>query len=393
MLFSGIVFGLVANTFGDASETVSMLQANPNKTLSVLQANPAYERALDELVSSDRDMNRLVKDLRRLIKKPKDFHPQDEDTYGPFMVRLAWHCSGTFRVTDNLGGCAGGRIRYAPEIEWADNGNLDKAVEILSEIKADRRFQDSVSWGDLFVLAGTLAIYDMGGPTKEFCFGRIDQEEDVGRPISEQLNCDPGWTKDNQPNLCDRSDDTPGQLLGGLIYVNPEGPGDPPNPNPYLSAQDVERTFGRMGMTPIQTVALVGGGHAFGRAHGGSADSNGVKTSMFDGKWTPKPTKWDNDYFKGLIGENWEKVQTPGDTGKSQWQTVDRDSPIADTMMLTADLALKAHTLYSKHATTFAEDQGALDLAFADAWWTLTTNGDGWLPRKRCIRLDDYDKN
>lgn len=360
-----------------------------DRRVESVPSESVFSKALDKML--DKRAKKLVKAVTKAVKTASDIHPQDDGSYGPFFVRLAWHCSGSFRKTDGLGGCAGGRIRFAPEIQWADNGNLDKAIEILTPIKES--FGDGLSWGDLFVLAGNVAINHMGGPTKHFCFGRKDQTEAEGSPISVQLNCDPDWHPGpgGQPNHCDRADETAGQLLGGLIYVNPEGPGDPPNPNPYLSAQDVYRTFSRMGMTTEQTVALIGGGHAFGRAHGGSADSNGVQTSMFDGKWTPNPTKWDNDYFKGLLFEDWEVIDTPGATGKTQWQTVNRESPIADTMMLTADLALKAHTKYSDIALRFANDQTALDKAFADAWWTLTTNGDGWLDRKRCVRLDDFE--
>jgi len=237
------------------------------------------------------------------------------------------------------------------------------------------------------VLAGTLAIKDMGGPTDEFCFGRVD--EDSGSK-SLMLDCDPD-PPNNAGARCEElhPDGWPhGQDVAGNIYVDPQGPGG--EPIPYLSAQDVERTFGRMGMSFRQTVALVGGGHAFGKAHGSSEDG-GVTTSGFEGKWTRFPTKWDNEYFEALVEHNWERYEIgEGDAKKIQWRTVDRESKFKDTIMLTADLALKAHPQYSEHAVLFSQDQEALDFAFANAWWTLTTNGKGWVKERRCIRLEDF---
>jgi len=381
----------------DADEDATMLQAhkivNIRDNSSLLEApctlkgtwspeddvpevpdEEEFRKALSQL-----QVGKVVRKVREMLTANYPCWPSDDGSYGPLMVRLAWHCSGTFRNTDGLGGCAGGRLRFHPEATWGDNANLDKARSFLVDIKNE--FGDGLSWGDLFVLAGTVAISEMGGPTNEFCFGRID--DDSGSK-SQMLNCDPN--PENQGKPCvDLVPGWPhGQDVAGNIYVNPQGPrGDP---NPYLSAQDVERTFGRMGMSFRQTTALIGGGHAFGRAHG---NLEGVKTSGFEGKWTTNPTQWDNEYFKSLIQENWEPHEIA--TGNVQWRTVDRESEFKDTMMLTSDVALKAHPQYAEHAKRFAEDQELLDQAFRDAWWTLTTNGKGWVERRRCIRLEDFD--
>lgn len=269
-------------------------------------------------------------------------------------------------------------MRFHPEATWGDNANLDKARSLLAGIK--KKYGHGLSWGDLFTLAGTLAIHEMGGPTQEFCFGRID---DNSGEKSQMLNCDN--SPENQGKPCAELIPgwTGGQDVAGNIYVDPQGPHG--EPNPYLSAQDIDRTFGRMGMSHRQSAALIGGGHAFGRCHG---DPNGVTTSGFHGPWTTKPTTWDNEYFRSLMHENWEEHEIA--PGKIQWRTVDRNSEFKDTMMLTSDMALKGHPYYSVHAKEFAEDQEALDLAFKEAWWKLTTNGDGWVQHRRCVRLEDY---
>lgn len=395
MRFFGIVAGVAASVLAD--DATSMLQRSSGGTRKdsacslkgtflgadkpIVPSSDKFEVALSKMYKNR--LPKLVRMVKKALTDSDDCWPADFGHYGPFFVRLAWHCSGTFRAKDGLGGCAGGRIRFSPEAEWADNANLDKARSLLVPIKD--KFGDALSWGDLYILAGTLAIADMGGPTQNFCFGRIDNADGVK---SQMLNCDPEWSATNQGEVCPKllgATWTGGQDVSGLIYVNPQGPNG--DPNPYLSAQDVERTFGRMGMSPSQTVALIGGGHAFGKAHA-SAGPDGLPTSGFEGQWTTTPTEWNNEYFKSLINENWDTHSTGG---KIQWRTVDRDSEFADTMMLTADIALKAHPLFSKHAELFSEDQAALNVAFADAWWQLTTNGDNWLEHKQCIRLDDYE--
>lgn len=328
------------------------------------------------------DTRGVVRDIRQVLNNSVGCWPADFGYYGPLFVRLAWHASGTYRQFDGSGGSPGGRIRFNPEANWADNANLDKARALLYPIKM--KWGHGLSWGDLFILAGTEGIHQMGGPTKSFCFGRIDEAD--GRK-SDMLNCDPDWDASNQLKSCDvlTNGTWPGgQDVSGLIYVNPQGPNG--DPNPYLSAQDVKRTFGRMGMNFRQTVALIGGGHAFGKCHGGSAGPDGVDTSGFEGQWTPNPIEWDNDYFKALMNYDWKQVTKHGET--IQWETVNRESEFKDAMMLTADIALKAHPDYSTHARAFADSRAELDIAFAQAWDQLITNGQGWLDEKRCISLD-----
>jgi len=348
----------------------------------------------------DGDIDKVLQELLTMFESDHTCWPSDAGHYGPFMIRLAWHASGTYRIADKAGGAGGGRIRFEPESIWADNANLDKARSLLAPIKANNSW---ISWADLFVLSGTAAIHHMGGPGNHFCFGRID---DNNGDASDQLNCDPEFNATNQLVRCDSfgGEFAFGQDQSGLIYVNAQGPNG--DPNPYKSAQDIQRTFGRMGMNHAETVALVGGGHAFGQCHALAGEGGTTKTSGFEGSWTNTPTKWSNDYFRSLVDNEWETTSTRsfvedrlgrtwtnsnyGGTA-TQWQTINNQSEFKNTMMLTADIALKAHTDYSPKARTFSRNPFDLSLGFAAAWQKLTENGGGWVDHKRCIQFSDYN--
>jgi len=364
------------------------------ETDSVTGTNAAGYAALVQSWT-DTELGNLITKLRTAISTNHACWPQDVDSYGPFLIRLAWHASGTFRASDNKGGAAGGRIRFHPEAFWPDNANLDKARGILAEVKSEF---PNISWGDLIVLAGTLAIYDMGGPTTTVCLGRVDDSDGTA---SAGLNCDPSDV--DSLIRCDSVDaDGFAQDQQGLIYVNAQGPNGVPNP--YLSAQDIKRTFSRMGMTNRLTTALVGGGHAFGQCHATAGPDGDSITSGFEGPWTTNPTQWDNEYFTNLLHFDWEPVNTRDFSAavnathgsghaNIQWQTVDRTVSAKDTLMTTADIGLKAHTDFSPFAIRYSLNQNVLDTDFRQAWELLTTRGPGWIDVKRCIQLDDFAMN
>jgi len=359
-----------------------------------------YAVALDSW--NDASMTLLMSDLKTMFTTEHACWPTDAGHYGPFMVRLAWHASGSFRSSDNKGGAAGGRMRFFPEANWPDNGNLDKARSLLAPIKT--KFGAKLSWGDLYILAGTLAIVDMGGPCTTFCFGRID---DASGADSMTLNCDPSMLDHDITSTGDvgsrvRCDTNPDKKFSqdeqGLIYVNAQGPNG--DPNPYMSSQDIKRTFSRMGMNWQQTAALVGGGHSFGQSHALAGEKGNVKTAGFEGAWTNNPTDWDNEYYKALIEEDWEAVETKVFDAQVavkhpahaaiQWQTVNRTSVFKDTMMTTADIGIKAHPDFSLHAVKYASHLSALESAFREAWELLTTRGSGWVSTKKCYQLEDF---
>ncbi|KAF8064528.1 katG [Scenedesmus sp. PABB004] len=346
----------------------------------------------------------LKADISTLLVTSQPFWPADNGHYGGLMIRQAWHCSGSYRTWDGRGGCNGGRIRFFPERGWDDNTNLDKAQRLLKPIKD--KYGAGLSWGDLISYAGTVAIESMGGPVLGFCAGRID---DVDGTASLPL----GPTKEQQEIApCTRGDGMCEQPLGqttmGLIYVNPEGP--LANPDPKLSAPQIRGTFGRMGMNDSETVALIGGGHAFGKVHGacptgagpgpkeqpdnpwpgtcGSGPEKGrgpnTFTSGFEGSWTTLPTTWTNQYFRNLLDFDWEKHKGPG--GHWQWKPVKRKSgtgPLPDIMMLTADIALLEDPSYLSLVKKYAADIGALETAFSSAWYKLLTRNLG--PHARCL--------
>ncbi|KAL7995618.1 putative catalase-peroxidase hem, hem peroxidase superfamily [Plasmopara halstedii] len=340
----------------------------------------------------------LVKsDLIKLMTDTQDFWPADFGHYGGLFIRLAWHCSGSYRRADGRGGCDGGRIRFNPERSWNDNTNLDKALRLLEPIKT--KYGDTLSWGDLIVLSGDVAIQSMGGPVLGFCGGRRDDVDGTNSlelgPTPEQQSVAP-CTKENQ------CQNPLGSTTIGSIYVNPEGPMG--NSDPVGSAAEVRDTFARMGMNDRETVALIGGGHAFGKTHGacltgpgpspledpespwpgtcGQGDmrgrGNNTFTSGFEGSWTATPTKWSNQFFTGLTSLKWEKVKSTG--GRVQWRPVPDTNP--PVRMLTTDIALLHDESYLKISKEFAADQSALDDAFSRAWYKLMSRDMG--PVSRC---------
>jgi catalase-peroxidase len=351
------------------------------------------------------DYASLKSDLTALMTDSKPWWPADYGHYGPFMIRMAWHAAGTYRVTDGRGGANSGQQRFEPLNSWPDNGNLDKARRLLWPIK--QKYGKNISWADLFILAGNVAIESMGGPVFGFAGGRRDVFQSEGDTFwgTEELWVDQGA----ETRITEEVSDLEGPLAAiqmGLIYVNPEGPGG--NPDPLQSARDMRATFSRMAMNSEETVALTAGGHAFGKAHGAKPSERfgkspasesvhlqglgwltdeedigkgHITTSGIEGAWSNNPTKWGGDYFRLLFKYDYELVTSPA--GAKQWQPVNPDpedmAPDArdpnkrvPTMMTTADMALKMDPEFRAISERFRDDQAALDDAFARAWFKLT---------------------
>ena len=358
------------------------------------------------------DFKALKKDLHDLMTDSQDWWPADYGHYGPLFIRMTWHAAGTYRSGDGRGGGNTGNQRFAPLNSWPDNGNLDKARRLLWPIK--QKYGKQISWADLFILAGNVAIESMGGETFGFGGGRPDiwaPEEDI------DWGAETEWLT-NERYSGERNLANPlGAVQMGLIYVNPQGPdGDP---NPLTSAIDVRETFSRMAMNDEETVALVAGGHTFGKGHGAGPDSNvgsepegasleemgfgwtssynsgkgsDTITSGFEGAWTSNPTQWDNGYFDLLLGYDWELVETPA--GAYVWHAIDQKeedlAPDAEdsskkvpTMMTTADLALKEDPIYNKISKRFHENPDEFADAFARAWFKLLHRDMG--PKSRYL--------
>jgi catalase-peroxidase len=351
------------------------------------------------------DYQALKADLTALMTDSKSWWPADYGHYGPFMIRMAWHAAGTYRVTDGRGGASSGQQRFEPLNSWPDNGNLDKARRLLWPIK--QKYGKQISWADLFILAGNVAIESMGGPVFGFGGGRRDVYQSEGDTFwgAEEI-----WVNQGaQTRITEELPELEGPLAAiqmGLIYVNPEGPGG--NPDPLQSARDMKATFLRMAMNSEETVALTAGGHAFGKAHGAKpAETFGrdpaseavhmqglgwltdaeeigqghITTSGLEGPWTPNPTRWSGDYFRLLFKYDYELVRSPA--GAQQWQPINPDpedmapdardpSKRVPTMMTTADMALKMDPEFRAISERFRDDQAALDDAFARAWFKLT---------------------
>ena len=361
------------------------------------------------------DYDALKKDLNDLMTDTQEWWPADYGHYGPFFIRLTWHAAGTYRSTDGRGGGGTGAQRFAPLNSWPDNGNLDKARRLLWPIK--QKYGKQISWADLLILAGNVAIESMGGKTFGFSGGRPDiwaPEEDIHWGLEKE------WLENNRYENNDEREslDMPlGAVQMGLIYVNPQGPDG--NPDPLASAHDIRTTFGRMAMNDYETVALVAGGHTFGKGHGAGPDSNvGVEpegsaleemglgwmssyasgkgrdtiTSGFEGAWTANPTQWDNGYFDLLFRYEWELVDTPA--GAKVWHAInpaDEDlAPDAEdasvkvpTMMTTADIALREDPEYKKISKHFHENPEEFADAFAEAWFKLLHRDMG--PKTRYV--------
>ncbi|MBA4337425.1 MAG: catalase/peroxidase HPI [Hyphomonas sp.] len=352
------------------------------------------------------DYQALKKDLQALMTDSQDWWPADWGHYGGLFIRMAWHAAGTYRVGDGRGGAGTGQQRFAPLNSWPDNGNLDKARRLLWPIK--QKYGNQISWADLFVLTGNVALESMGFKTFGFGGGRADvwePEDDVyWGPETEWLATS---DKPNSRYSGDRDLENPlGAVQMGLIYVNPQGPDG--NPDPVASGRDVRETFARMAMNDEETVALVAGGHTFGKAHGAGLESHvgpepergpmeamgfgwinslgdgkGVNTitSGIEGAWKPNPTTWDNGYFKVLFGYDWELTKSPA--GAHQWRAknVKPEDMIPDAhdpskkhapMMTTADMSLRFDPIYEKISRRFHENPQEFADAFARAWFKLT---------------------
>lgn len=347
------------------------------------------------------DLHAVVKDLHELMTDSQDWWPADYGHYGPFFVRMAWHSAGTYRIADGRGGAGSGTQRFAPLNSWPDNGNLDKARRLLWPIK--QKYGRKISWADLMVLAGTVAMDSMGFKTFGFAGGRPD----VWEPEEIYWGPEAEWMGDKR-YTGDRELENPlGAVQMGLIYVNPEGPNG--KPDPLGSARDIRETFARMAMNDEETVALTAGGHTFGKAHGaadpgqyvgpepegGTIEDQGfgwinkfggghgvhTVTSGIEGAWTKNPTKWDNGYFENLFGYEWELTKSPA--GAHQWKPKD---PAAATtvpdahdpalrhapMMTTADMAMRMDPAYEKISRRFMANPQEFADAFARAWYKLT---------------------
>lgn len=348
------------------------------------------------------DLKSVKQDLYELMTDSQDWWPADYGHYGPFFIRMAWHSAGTYRIQDGRGGAGSGSQRFAPLNSWPDNGNLDKARLLLWPIK--KKYGKKLSWADLMVLAGNCALESMGLETYGFAGGR----EDIWEPEQDiYWGSETEWLGDKR-YTGDRNLENPlGAVQMGLIYVNPEGPNG--NPDPLKSAVDIRETFGRMAMNDYETVALVAGGHTFGKAHGAAdpgkyvgrepagasieEQSLGWKnsfnsgfgddtiTSGIEGAWTPNPTKWDNDYFEVLFGYDWELTKSPA--GAHQWTpsaaSNARMAPAAGDasktqalMMTTADMALKMDPIYKPISRHFHAHPDEFAAAFSKAWFKLT---------------------
>jgi len=368
--------------------------------------NAAHEAYVAGLGSVDWEAVRA--DIGAFLRSSQASWPADYGNYGPLFVRLAWHSSGSYRTSDGRGGVDGARQRFDPERSWDDNVNLDKARSLLYSVK---REWPQISWGDLIVLTGNVAIEEMGGPRAGFCPGRVDDADGEDSlllgPTEEQAAYAPCEPNGN----CT----TPlGTTTIGLIYLNPQGPMGEPNPG--VSAGQIRDSFGRMAMNDSETIALIGGGHAFGKTHGACPDGPGPSpqdnpsdpwpglcgagsgvdayTSGIEGPWTTHPTRWDNEYFQFLRDYDWQVYKGPGDAW--QWRPLADENPTAPsadgagrqpTMMMTSDVALKTDEAYAALVDQFASDIEAHETAFAAAWYKLTTRDMG--PAQRCADNPD----
>lgn len=357
------------------------------------------------------DLGAVKKDLRELMTTSQDWWPADYGHYGPLFIRMAWHSAGTYRVSDGRGGAGYGTQRFAPLNSWPDNANLDKARRLLWPIK--QKYGSRISWADLMVLAGNVALESMGFETLGFAGGREDvwepQEDIYWGPESEWLG--------DQRYSGDRDLENPlAAVQMGLIYVNPEGPNG--KPDPLAAAKDIRETFARMAMNDEETVALIAGGHTFGKAHGAASPQGNVGpepegagieeqglgwknkfgkgnggdtiTSGLEGAWTATPTKWSNGYFENLFGYEWELTKSPA--GAWQWTPKETaaqgtvpdahdDTKTHAPMMFTTDMALRLDPIYGPISKRFHDNPEEFALAFAKAWYKLTHRDMGPVSR------------
>ena len=364
-----------------------------------------YAKAFESL-----DLDALKRDLVEVMTTSQDWWPADYGHYGPLFIRMSWHAAGTYRIADGRGGAGDGQQRFAPLNSWPDNANLDKARRLLWPIK--KKYGQKLSWSDLLVLAGNVAMESMGFKTFGFGFGRLDTWE----PEEIFWGPEDTWLGDER-YAGDRKREGPfGAVQMGLIYVNPEGPGG--NPDPLAAARDIRETFARMAMNDEETVALIVGGHTFGKSHGaapavgnvgpepeaapmeemglgwkssyGSGKGNDTITSGLEGPWTNNPTKWDNGFLENLFRYEWELTTSPA--GAKQWRPKNPEAQQAvpsahdpskreAPMMLTTDLSMKLDPIYGPIAKRFYENPDQLADAFAKAWFKLLHRDMGPLSR------------
>ena len=377
----------------------------PNQLdLSVLRKNSEKSNPMGENFNYGKeflslDLNEVKKDIQKVMKTSQDWWPADFGHYGPFFIRMAWHSAGTYRTGDGRGGARSGQERFAPLNSWPDNTNLDKARRLLWPVK--QKYGKKISWADLMILAGNVALEDMGFKTFGFAGGR----EDVWEPETHVYwGSEKKWLEDKRYSEGRKLETPLAAVQMGLIYVNPEGPNG--NPDPLAAAKDIRETFGRMGMNDEETVALVAGGHTFGKAHGAASASNvgpepeaapieeqgfGWKNNYGSGKgkdaitsglevtWTSTPTKWGHGFFKILFGNEWELIKSPA--GAKQWVAKNTEANIPDAFdkekkhlptMLTTDLALRFDPVYEKISRNFLNNPDDFEKAFAKAWFKLT---------------------
>ncbi|GAB2674017.1 catalase/peroxidase HPI [Kribbella swartbergensis] len=371
--------------------------------LKILAKNPAVANPLGEDFDyaaefATLDLAAVKRDIAEVLTTSQDWWPADFGHYGPLMIRMAWHSAGTYRISDGRGGAGSGQQRFAPLNSWPDNGNLDKARRLLWPVK--KKYGQKISWADLMILTGNVALESMGFKTFGYAGGRADvwePDEDV------YWGPETTWLGDER-YTGDRELESPlGAVQMGLIYVNPEGPNG--NPDPLAAARDIRETFGRMAMNDEETVALIAGGHTFGKTHGaGPAEHVGVEpegapieaqglgwkstygsgkgkdaiTSGLEVTWTTKPTQWTNDFFEILFGYEWELTMSPA--GAHQWVAKDAEEIIPDAYdgpkkkptMLTTDLALRFDPIYEQISRRFLENPDEFADAFARAWFKLT---------------------
>jgi catalase-peroxidase len=397
--------------FSSGANTTHEARSNknwwPNQlNLRILHQNTPQSDPMDEDFNyaeefKSLDLSAVKKDLEALMTDSQDWWPADYGHYGPFFVRMTWHAAGTYRIGDGRGGAGTGQLRFAPLNSWPDNGNLDKARRLLWPIK--QKYGRKLSWADLLVLTGNVALESMGFKTFGFAGGREDvwePEDDVNWGSEDTWLGDERYTGDRE------LDDPLGAVQMGLIYVNPEGPNG--NPDPIASARDIRETFARMAMNDEETVALIAGGHTFGKAHGagdaalvgrepegaaieeqslgwknafGSGKGGDTITSGLEGAWTNEPAKWDNGFFDNLFNYDWKLTKSPA--GAQQW--IPKNASAKDTVpdahdpskkhvpiMLTTDLALKEDPRYRRISKRFHKNPKAFADAFAKAWYKLT---------------------
>jgi catalase-peroxidase len=382
--------------------------------LKVLAKNPAETNPLGDEFDyaaefESLDLDAVKSDIEEALTTSQDWWPADYGHYGPLMIRMAWHSAGTYRISDGRGGAGAGQQRFAPLNSWPDNANLDKARRLLWPIKS--KYGRKLSWADLMVLAGNVALESMGFKTFGFAGGR----EDVWEP-DEDVYWGPEttWLGDER-YTGDRELENPlAAVQMGLIYVNPEGPNG--NPDPLASARDIRETFGRMAMNDEETVALIVGGHTFGKTHGAadpekyvgpepegaplaeqglgwensyeSGNGTATITSGLEGAWTNTPARWDNRFLEILFGNEWELSKSPA--GAAQWKPVDGEANVPDAQdpgikhtatMLTTDLALRIDPVYEQISRRFLENPEQLEDAFARAWFKLTHRDMGPIAR------------